>query len=134
MITALLAGDVHFVLIEFFNSLGQIQAKKVKMLGISSAKRYPLFPDVPTFGEIGPAEAPMTSWQGLAAPGATPETIVRRINGEVVKLFRETAFGEFLVTQGVDNMVGTPEEFADYMRRDRATAAEVVRTFNIPKQ
>ena len=134
MITALLAGDVHFVWIGFFNALGQIQAKKVKMLGISSAKRYPLFPDVPTFGEIGLAEAPMTSWQGLAAPGATPETIVRRINGEVVKLFRETAFGEFLVTQGVDNMVGTPEEFADYMRRDRATAAEVVRTFNIPKQ
>ena len=134
MITALLAGDVHFVWIGFFNALGQIQAKKVKILGISSAKRYPLFPDVPTFGEIGPAEAPMTSWQGLAAPGATPDTIVRRINGEVVKLFRETAFGEFLVTQGVDNMVGTPEEFADYMRRDRATAAEVVRTFNIPKQ
>lgn len=134
MITALLTGHVHFVWIGFFNALGQIQAKKVRMLGISSAKRYPLFPDVPTFGEIGPAEAPMTSWQGLAAPGATPDTIVRRINGEVVKLFRETAFGEFLVTQGMDNMVGTPEEFADYMRRDRATAAEVVRTFNIPKQ
>jgi len=134
MIAALLAGDVHFVWIGFFNALGQIQAKKVKMLGISSAKRYPLFPEVPTFAEIGIADAPMSSWQGLAAPGGTPDAIIRRVNAEVVKLFREPQFGEFLVTQGVDNMAGTPEEFAEYMKQDRAMAAEVVRNFKIPRQ
>ncbi len=134
MITALLAGDVHFVWIGFFNALGQIQAKKVKMLAISSLKRYPLFPEVPTYTEVGIADAPMTSWQGLAAPGATPDAVIRRVNSEVVKLFREPQFGEFLVTQGVDNMAGTPEEFAEYMRQDRAMAAEVVRRFNIPRQ
>jgi tripartite-type tricarboxylate transporter receptor subunit TctC len=89
---------------------------------------------VPTFTEIGIADAPMTSWQGLAAPGGTPDTIIRRVNAEVVKLFREPQFGEFLVTQGVDNKAGTPEEFAEYMKQDRAMAAEVVRNFKIPRQ
>ena len=134
MISALLAGDVHFVWIGFFNALGQIQAKKVKMLAISSLKRYPMFPDVPTFTEVGIADAPMTSWQGLAAPGGTPDALIRRINSEVLRLYREPQFGDFLVTQGVDNMSGTPEEFADYMKQDRAMAAEVVRNFNIPRQ
>lgn len=134
MISALLAGDVHFVWIGFFNALGQIQAKKVKMLAISSLKRYPTFPDVPTFTEVGIADAPMTSWQGLAAPGSTPDAVIRRINSEVLRLYREPQFVEFLVAQGVDNMVGTPEEFADYMKQDRAMAADVVRNFNIPRQ
>jgi tripartite-type tricarboxylate transporter receptor subunit TctC len=134
MIAALLAGDVHFVWIGFFNALGQIQAKKVKMIAISTTKRYPTFPDVPSFGEIGFTDAPLTSWQGFAAPGGTPDAVIRRLNGEIVRIFREPAFAEFLVTQGVETMVGTPEEFAEFMRKDRAYAGEIVKRFNIPKQ
>jgi tripartite-type tricarboxylate transporter receptor subunit TctC len=134
MISALLAGDVHFVWIGFFNALGQIQAKKVKMLAVSSLKRYPLFPDVPTFTEVGIADAPMTSWQGLSAPGATPDAIVRRMNAEFVKLFNEPEFAKFLVSQGLDSLVGTPEEFAAFMRKDRALAGDVIRRFNIPRE
>ena len=134
MISALMAGDVQFVWIGFFNALGQMQAKKVKMLAVSSLKRYPLFPEVPTFTEAGIGDAPMTSWQGLAAPGATPDAIVRRINSEVVRLFNEPEFGKFLVSQGLDNLVGTPEEFAAFMKKDRAEAGEVVKRFNIPRE
>ncbi len=134
MIAALMAGDVHFTWIGFFNALGQIQAKKVKMLGVSSQKRYPLFPEVPTFAEIGLAEAPMTSWQGLAAPGGTPDAVIRRLNSEFVRLFNEPEFGKFLVSQGLDNLAGTPEEFAAFMRSDRALAGEVVKRFNIPRE
>lgn len=134
MISALMAGDVQFVWIGFFNALGQMQAKKVKMLAVSSQKRYPLFPEVPTFDEAGIADAPMTSWQGLAGPGGLPEPMVRRINTEIVRLFNEPEFGKFLVSQGLDNLVGTPEAFAAFMRKDRAEAGEVIRRFNIPRE
>jgi tripartite-type tricarboxylate transporter receptor subunit TctC len=134
MISALLAGDVHFVWIGFFNALGQMQAKKVKMLAVSSQKRYPLFPDVPTYDEAGIADAPMTSWQGLAAPAGTPDAVVRRLNVEFVKLFNEPEFGKFLVSQGLENLAGTPEEFTAFMRKDRALAGDVVKRFNIPRE
>ena len=60
--------------------------------------------------------------------------LVQRLNGEIVRMFREPAFADFLVTQGVETMVGTPEEFADFMRKDRTYAGEIVKRFNIPKQ
>ena len=69
--------------------------------------------------EAGIADAPMTSWQGLAGPGGLPEPMVRRINTEIVRLFNEPEFGKFLVSQGLDNLVGTPEAFAAFMRKDR---------------
>jgi tripartite-type tricarboxylate transporter receptor subunit TctC len=134
MIAGLLAGDIHATWIGFFNALPQMKAKKVKMLAISSSQRYPLFPDVPTYAEAGLADAPMTSWQGLAAPAGTPEPVIRRINTEVVRLWKEPAFGEFLVSQGLENWVGTPEEFAAFMKKDRDFSGEVIRRFNIPKQ
>ena len=84
--------------------------------------------------EAGIADAPMTSWQGLAGPGGLPEPMLRRINTEIVRLFNEPEFGKFLVSQGLDNLVGTPEAFAAFMRKDRAEAGEVIRRFNIPRE
>ena len=134
MIAALMAGDIHFTWIGYFNALGQVQAKKVKMLAISSARRYPGFPEVQTYTEAGIVDPPMTPWQGLAFPGNTPDVAVRRINAEINKLFSEPEFVKFMVTQGLDSLVGTPEEFAAYMRRDREIAGEIIRKFKIPKQ
>jgi tripartite-type tricarboxylate transporter receptor subunit TctC len=134
MIAALMAGDIHFTWIGYFNALGPLGSKKVKMLAISSAKRYPGFPDVQTFTEAGIIDPPMTPWQGLAFPGGTPDGPVRRINAEVIKLFGEPEFVKFMVTQGLDSLVGTPEEFLAYMRRDRDVAGEIIKRFNIPRQ
>ena len=104
------------------------------MLAISSAKRYPGFPDVQTYAEAGIVDPPMTPWQGLAFPGNTPDVPVRRINAEIIKLFGEPEFAKFMLTQGLDSLVGTPEEFAAYMRRDREIAGEIIRKFKIPRQ
>lgn len=134
MISALMAGDIHLTWIGYFNALGPMQSKKVKMLAISSLKRYPGFPDVQTYTEAGIIDPPMTPWQGLAFPAATPDAPVRRIHAEIVKLFGEPEFGKFMVSQGLDSLVGTPEEFAAYMRRDREIAGEIIARFKIPKQ
>ena len=81
------------------------------------------------------------------SPLRTADLVERRLDGRTpaVRLreepvnhtdrpLREPAFAEFLVTQGVETMVGTPEEFTEFMRKDRAYAGEIVKRFNIPKQ
>ena len=59
---------------------------------------------------------------------------MKRINAEFVRLYNDPEFGKFLVSQGLDNMAGTPEQFSAYMRKDRVLAGEIVRKFNIPRQ
>ena len=67
-------------------------------------------------------------------PGNTPDVAVRGINAEINKLFSEPEFVKFMVTQGLDSLAGTPEEFTAYMRRDREIAGEIIRKFKIPRQ
>jgi len=134
MVTALVTGDVHIAVIGATSALPQFNAKTVKMLAISSQARYPLFPEVPTFDESGITGWPLVPWHGLSYQAAVPDAIVRRINAEVVRLYKEPEFGKFLVSQGFEVMVGTPEEFAVYARKDRAVTAALIRKFNIPRE
>lgn len=134
MLTALVGGVVQVAVIGVTSALPQVNAKAVKILAVSSQARYPSFPDVPTFAESGITDWPLVPWQGLSYQAAVPEAIVRRINAEVVRLYKEPEFGKFLVSQGFEVMVGTPEEFAAYARKDRAVTAELIRKFNIPRE
>lgn len=135
ILTALAGGEIDFTRIGVFNAIGLLKAGKVKILAIGGSRRSPLLPAVPTLDEVGlggiPPERP---WWGLAASSATPDAIVRRLNGEYVKLFREPSFLEFLDTQYVETAVGTPEQFAAFLKKDREEAGQLVKYFNIPKQ
>lgn len=65
----------------------------------------------------------------------TPDPFIRRLNAEYVRLFREPKFVEFLDSQFIEvSLPWTPEEFADFMQKDREKAGVLVRKFNIPKQ
>ncbi len=134
MISALVAGDIQFTWIGVFNALPQLQGKRVRLLAVSSTRRYPVYPDVPTFVEAGLPPVPLSTWQGLAAPAGIPEAVVKRANTEFVRLFNQPDFGEFLVSQGLESLVGTPEEFAALMRKDRADSGELIRKLNIPRE
>ncbi len=134
MISALVAGDIQFTWIGVFNALPQLQAKRVRLLAVSSTRRYPVYPDVPTFVEAGLPPVPLSTWQGLAAPAGIPDAVVKRANAEFVRLFNEPSFSEFLVSQGLESLVGTPEEFAALMKKDRAESGELIRKLNIPRE
>ena len=134
MISALVSGDIQFTWIGVFNALGQLQGKRVKLLAVSSSKRYPVYPDVPTFVEAGLPPIPLSTWQGLAAPAGIPDPMVKRFNAEFVRLFNEPQFSEFLVSQGLENLVGTPEDFAALMKKDRVESGVLIRKLNIPRE
>lgn len=78
--------------------------------------------------------APARAWWGIFVPAGTADLIVRRLNAEFVRLFREPGFVEFLDSQLIEIAVGTPEEFTAFMKKDRDFAARLVKRYNVPVQ
>lgn len=98
---------------------------KLRLLGISSRKRIPQLPDVPTIAEIFPGFHAET-WNGLLAPAGTPPAVVSRIAGAVDKAMRSPDFAGHLEKLGVEPTIGTPAEFAKLVRDDYALWRKVI--------
>ena len=97
---------------------------------MTSAKRSPLLPDLPTFAEVGFGAYPGQGWWGLAAPKGTPRPIIDRLNREFVKLFTEPEFMAFLDKNAVVSATTTPEGFADFLKEDRKAAEILIKIAN----
>jgi tripartite-type tricarboxylate transporter receptor subunit TctC len=99
----------------FFSStataMPQVQAGKLRALAVTTAKRIPALPDVPTVAESGLPGYDVTLWHGLLGPKGLPRPIVDRINGEVTKALKLKETAEQLKSDGVEPAGGTPEQF-----------------------
>jgi tripartite-type tricarboxylate transporter receptor subunit TctC len=127
---ALAAGEIQMTRFGVGNFMGLIQAGQVKALAVTSAKRSPLLPEVPTFAEVGWGDYPGQGWWGLAAPKGTPRPIVDKLNAAFVKLFTEPDFVAFLDKNAVVSATDTPEDFAAFLKEDRKAAAELIKIAN----
>ncbi len=135
VVQALAAGEIDFSRIGVYNALSLIRSGKLKLLAIGGAKRSHLFPDVPTNTELGLGGiVPSRPWWGILGPAGISDAVVKRINSEFVRLFREPSFVEFLDTQVVEIDAGTPEEFAALIKREYEQAGEIVRKYKVPMQ
>jgi tripartite-type tricarboxylate transporter receptor subunit TctC len=130
---ALAANQVQVTRFGVGNFLGLLEAGKVKALAVSSAKRSPVLPNVPTFAEVGWGAYPGQGWWGVAAPKGTPPAIVARLSGEFQKLFSDPKFTAFLEKQAVVPAATTPEGFAAFLKQDRKDAETLIRIAN-PKR
>ena len=130
---AVAANQVQITRFGVGNFLGVMQAGKVKALAVSSAKRSPVMPEVPTFAEVGWGDYPGQGWWGMAAPKGTPPAIVSRLSSEFQKLFSEPKFVEFLDKQAVVSAPTTPEGFVAFLKEDRKSAETLIRIANTPK-
>lgn len=114
-VTSVLQGDTHIISLAPLAVMPQVNAGKLKALGVSTVKRVPQLPNIPTFREGG---LPMdgSAWIGLVAPGATPAPIVDRLNREFVAAMRDPAVNDKLKAQYMDADPGTPQQFAAFMQ------------------
>jgi tripartite-type tricarboxylate transporter receptor subunit TctC len=92
-----------------------VKAGKVKALGVTSAKRTQLVPDLPTIAETVPGYE-FIGWYGLMAPAKTPTAIITRMNAEVVKVLRTAEFQERLSGLGAEPIGTSPQELGTFMR------------------
>ena len=100
---------------------------KVSSLAVSSPKRLPLMPDVPTLAEIGLPKAQYQFWVGAFAPAKTPKPIVERLNREVVAALKVKEVADKIVALGGGPMPMTPAEFDAFVRKEIALNAEIVK-------
>ena len=130
-ITDLLSGQVELNFESPPNTLQHIKAGKLKALGITSAKRSQLLPDVPTIAEQGLPGYEVIQWFGVFAPPGTPKPIVDKLNAEINAMMKTPEFIEKIESQGGTIYGGTPENFASYIRGDVAKWDKLVKAANI---
>ncbi len=123
----LLGGHISLTFSTTITSTQFIQNKRVRAIAVTSAKRVPAFPDVPTVAESGAPGYDFTLWLGLAAPGGTPQTIVQRLSDTLVKTVQTPDVRTKLLAQSVEPLYSTPKELADRIIRELVVYAKVVK-------
>ncbi len=122
-----LSGEVQLVVIGVPAASPHIKAGKLRALALIAPRRSPAIPEVPTVAEAGLPGFEVTTWYGVLAPAGTPRPIVTRLNAELVRIMHAPELKERLAALATDPATGTPEEFADYIKREIEKWGEVVR-------
>jgi len=126
-INDLIAGHVQ-VIFESLNSIApHARSGKVKALAVSGARRSPGFPDLPTIAEAGVPGYEAGTWTGIVAPAGLPPAILAKLNAAVNDAIRAPIFVERFAQIGDEPAGGTPQDFAETIKRDSARWGEVVR-------
>jgi tripartite-type tricarboxylate transporter receptor subunit TctC len=130
-VTALLAGDVDMACLPALSVIPHIKSGKLKVIGVSTAKRSAFLPDVPTLKEQGLRDVDAGAWIGVVAPAGTPAAIVDRIRREVVAVLRDPEVVATLGKQMMEVVAGTREEFLAHMAAERDRWTPVIRKTGI---
>jgi tripartite-type tricarboxylate transporter receptor subunit TctC len=124
-VTDAIAGHVQLAIADPPPSMGAISEGKLKAIAVSSKRRSAVFPDVPTFDELGLKDFELTAWLGIVAPGGTPRDIVAKLNAAMVAALKDPEVGRRIRTFGMEPTPTSPEGLAAYLEGDIAKAAKV---------
>jgi tripartite-type tricarboxylate transporter receptor subunit TctC len=126
----LLAGRVSMFFSSVTTSQVHIQAGKLRPLGVTTAKRSPFVPEVPTLMENGIA-VEVDAWYGILTTGKTPRTVVNRLNAELRAVLADATISDTIVKQGITPQSNTPDEFAALIHKDIEKWKKVVQAAGI---
>jgi tripartite-type tricarboxylate transporter receptor subunit TctC len=128
---AVIAGEVQMTFENPTVSLPLAQGGQVRALAVTSERRNPQAPDVPTMMESGVADFVSVSFTGVAAPAATPPAIVGRLNAAINETLRSAEIATALTKLGVDTRIGSPENFAAFLARERERWDAVIKAAGV---
>jgi tripartite-type tricarboxylate transporter receptor subunit TctC len=130
-VTDVIGGRVSAMFCNLPLCLPHIRAGKLAALAVTSSRRSPLLPDVPTMAEAGVAGYDVVGWFGLFAPAAVPRPIIVKLNAEVVRILSDPKVKESLLAQGAEPVGDTPEAFTQFVQREHDRWAKVIRDTGI---
>ncbi|MBU3575111.1 tripartite tricarboxylate transporter substrate binding protein [Polynucleobacter sp. UK-Mo-2m-Kol15] len=130
----LLAGIVESTFAAVPNVLPHIQQGKLRALAVTTSKRIPQLPDVPTLAEAGVPGYEASVWLALLAPANTPSDIVTKLNREIVKVLASPDTKKALFDAGVESAYATPEAMTAYMGKEYERWGKVIKDANITVQ
>ena len=122
------AGHVAFMVVDLQPALQQIHDGKLRVLGVTTAKRVAAAPDIPTLAEGGLKGFELVAWQGIVAPAGTRRAIVDQLAGQITKLFADPATQARLTAMALEPLTwSTPDSFAAYIRSEVDRWADIVK-------
>ena len=130
-LTEALTGRVQFFMAPIANAVGQVREGKLAALGVSSAERDLLLPQVPTIAEAGVPGYESILWFGLLTSSAVPRPIVAKLNREIVRILSDPDAKQRWIPIGLQPQPTTPEGFDKLIRDDVATFTKIARGANI---
>lgn len=130
-VTDLLGGQISMMITDTATGLPQVQSGKLRALGVTTSKRSPLAPEVPTIAESGVPGYEMGYWFAAYAPAGTPPAVVKRLNELLVKATEGTAAKQFYKSSGTDPATSTPAELADFQKAESKKWQQVIKQAGI---
>jgi len=125
-ITDLLGGHIAMAALSIASGMPHIQGGKVRGLAVTSLKRSPALPDVPTVSESGFKDFEATGWLGILVPNGVPPAITGRLNAEIGKVMQNPEVRKTLLAQGVEARSSTPEEFSAMIKSETAKWHKII--------
>jgi tripartite-type tricarboxylate transporter receptor subunit TctC len=126
-VTATIQNETQMIFAVMQPLQPQIQAGKLRALAVTSAKRFPLLPDLPTIAESGYPGFDALAWNGVLVPAATPKPVVQRLNAEINAILKDHEVMQRMHAAGFDLVGGTPEDFAALIKAESEKWAPVIR-------
>ncbi len=126
-VTATVQGETQMIFAVMQPLQPQIQAGKLRAIAVTTAKRFPLLPDLPTIAESGYPGFEALAWNGIMVPAGTPKAVIARLNAEINAILKDPDVVSRMNAQGFALIGGTPEEFGNLIRRETETWAPVIK-------
>ncbi|MCE2999567.1 MAG: Bug family tripartite tricarboxylate transporter substrate binding protein [Betaproteobacteria bacterium] len=130
-VQAVVGGETQISFNNILAVLPHVNGGRLRAIAVTSPKRAPAVPNLPTLAESGVTGYEAMSWNGIFAPAKTPRVIIAKLNAEVVKALNSPDVRDKLVAMGSDPVGSTPEQFAAYVRSEVARWGQVIRENNI---
>ena len=129
-----MAGEIAVNVTNMPFVVGPIQSGRLRAIGVASAKRQQLLPDVPTMQEQGVSDFEVNSWYGVCAPVGVPAPLLDKLNADITEILRMPELEKRLTELGMPPAPTTRDEFDKFIRAEIARWAAVIKAANIPKQ
>lgn len=126
-LTAIVSGEMQLMFGTLTSSLPFVRSQRLRALGVTSAKRSPVLPDLPTVAESGFPGYEAITWYGVVAPTGTPPAILNRLHSEFTRILNNNEFRSWLLNQGAEAAPSTPEELTAQLKRELALYGPIIK-------
>ena len=130
-----MGGQITMLFDQVSTSAAHVRSGKLRALGVTTLKRSPLFPEVPTLDESGLTGFEDVTWNGFVAPAGTPREVLARLHAEIAKVVNDPEFKKRWLERGIETLASaSPEDFSAYIRSEAAAFAKLAREAGIKSE
>jgi tripartite-type tricarboxylate transporter receptor subunit TctC len=133
-LTDVLGGQVPAYFMNVIGALPLVKSNKLRALGVSSAERSPIAPDLPAIAEAGLQGFDMTNWYGLLVPSATPRDVVAKLQQEVARIMNLNETRDLMSRSGMSVIASTPSQFSEFLSREMVKYERIIKLAGVKEE